>query len=218
MYNAFDSKQKIAYLSSLSVILQNQISLLERVQLLPLSPAGVAGYQAALRSQVPGRVAALERSEQVWVEGWLKQHACWDIISSNDRLATEAGMVDFNYALTREIERQLFISGGSEELLTLLTMLRDIYATYYQPLKTMSATSNVVTKVMTALNQELNVKELDPHHHQYIGSVLSGAKSVHEVNSVLRNLLNHTQSELVNLRKVEMAAKSAKITGRLNAQ
>jgi hypothetical protein len=163
-------------------------------------------------------VAALERSEQVWIEGWLKQHACWDIISSSDRLATEGGMVDFNYALPREIERQLFIRGGSEALVTLLTMLRDIYATYYQPLKTKAATSLAVTKVMRALNQELDGKELDPHHHQYISSALSGANSLHEVNSVLRNLLNHTQSELVNLRKVEMASKSVKITGRLNAQ
>lgn len=213
MYNQFDTKKKIIYLQVLQATIQELLDKVTNHRNSAITPQQTAALQEVLTKRIPGLVAETERSEQVWLEGMMKNNQDWQDIVLPDLLATEAQMVDFIGVLSRDIEHQLFLVGGSDRLLTLLTALSDIRLTHYQRVVDEKTLEHLSTLVVTRLNQEVNFKELDTHHRDYLVAKIANAGSLTGLRAILNNALYHFNLELLTLRKEQQIKAGAMKTG-----
>ena len=213
MYNDFDLKQKLVYVQMAAATMQDLLNLVDRYQPKALNAAQAASLQSNLAARLPGLVADTERSEQVWLEGMMKNNPHWQDIIRPDFLATENQLVDFITEFVRDVEHQLFLTGGSERLRAVLDTVRDIYEVHYKQVQDKHALVELVHGVHGRLGQEVSFKEIDPHHRDYLVDQINSVKTRTGLRAVLNNALYHFNLEQVQLRKAQQVQAGAKKTG-----
>lgn len=219
MYANFDTKKKTIYLAVLASTIQDLITYVDNYRSTELSKVLSAGLQAALSVRLPGLVDACERSEQIWLKGMMDNSPEWTIIAHNDMLANENQLVNFLTAFTRDIERQLFMRGGSDRLQELLTAAKDIYEVHYLNVLNARSLVEMVHVIHKRLGQEASFNEIDPHHRSYISLSINATKSRTALRSALNNLLHFVNLETVEQRKLaQVQAGASKVGGSLKAQ
>lgn len=219
MYNNFDNKKKLIYVQMAAATMQDLLNLTERAKTTALNKPMVASLQSNLAARLPGLVAETERSEQVWLEGMLKNSQNWRDIILPDFLAVESQMVDFISEFVRDVEHQLFIVGGSDRLKALLDAVRDIYEVHYKEVQEKYALTAVVHDIHKRLGQEVAFQEFDPHHRDYLVDQINSAKTLTGLRAILNNAVYHFNLEMVYLRKEQQVqAGASKTGGSLKAQ
>ncbi|AGX01787.1 hypothetical protein CF95_gp065 [Erwinia phage PhiEaH1] len=219
MYNNFDNKKKLIYVQMAAATMQDLLNLTERAKTTALNKPMVASLQSNLAARLPGLVAETERSEQVWLEGMLKNSQNWRDIILPDFLAVESQMVDFISEFVRDVEHQLFIVGGSDRLKALLDAVRDIYEVHYKEVQEKYALNAVVHDIHKRLGQEVAFQEFDPHHRDYLVDQINSAKTLTGLRAILNNAVYHFNLEMVYLRKEQQVqAGASKTGGSLKAQ
>lgn len=213
MYNNFDLKKKLIYVQMAVATMQDLLNLVGRAKTTAMNKQLVASLQSNLEARLPGLVAETERSEQVWLEGMLKNNQNWRDIILPDFLAVESQMVDFISEFVRDVEHQLFIVGGSDRLKALLDAVRDIYEVHYKEAQEKHALTEVVFAIHKRLGQEVAFQEFDPHHRDYLVEQINSAKTLVGLRAILNNALYHFNLEKLQLRKEEQTQAGAKRTG-----